>query len=113
MQPGTYIRPHWHLYPPKDESVIVLQGELAVFIFDDQGQVQQTFRLAAGSPNFGIDIVAGVCHTFLPLAEDTVMFEVKPGPYVRATDKDFASWAPADGEPGVEAYVTKLLDWLA
>ncbi len=108
VQPGSYIRPHWHRDPPKDESLILLQGAIEVFIFTDKGEIQQWIRLAAGSPEFGIDLAAGDCHTFIGVEPDTVVYEVKPGPYVRATDKDFAPWAPAEGTEQVKEYLAWL-----
>ena len=39
MAKGTYVAPHRHLDPPKAESFLVLEGEVAFFIFDDAGQV--------------------------------------------------------------------------
>ena len=39
---GTYIAPHRHLDPPKSESFLVLEGELAFFTFDDAGQISTT-----------------------------------------------------------------------
>ena len=97
VQPGSYIRPHRHRDPPKDESLVLLQGAICVFIFEDDGQVRQRIRLASGTGNLGIDLAAGIYHTFIALEPDTVVFEAKPGPYLRATDKDFARWAPAEG----------------
>ncbi len=98
-QPGTYIRPHWHRDPPKDETLVVIRGALAVLIFSDDGDIRQTIKLKAGTSQFGVDLVAGVCHTFICLESDTVVFEVKSGPYHKATDKDFASWVPAEYTP--------------
>jgi cupin fold WbuC family metalloprotein len=39
MIQGTYIAPHRHRDPPKSESFLVLEGELAFFTFDDAGQI--------------------------------------------------------------------------
>jgi cupin fold WbuC family metalloprotein len=108
MQPYSYIQPHRHLHPPKSESVIVLQGVLLCFLFSADGKVEVVHTLAAGSENFGIDSEPGVFHTFLALMEDTVIFEVKPGPYLPGSDKDFAPWAPAEGAPEVEKYMDFL-----
>jgi cupin fold WbuC family metalloprotein len=96
-QPGTYVQPHRHLAPPKAEAILVLRGSLGVVIFDDGGRITQELVLKAGSDQFGVDLHAGVYHTFVILEPDTVLFEVKPGPYQEATDKDFASWAPVEG----------------
>src|SRR5450432_849136 len=40
VQPGSYIAPHRHLDPPKDESWIVLQGALVFFTFDESGNIE-------------------------------------------------------------------------
>jgi cupin fold WbuC family metalloprotein len=108
MQPGSYIQPHRHLFPPKAESVIVLQGAIFVFIFTESGQVETVHTITAGSTNIGIDSEPGVYHTFLAIEEDTVLFEVKPGPYNQADDKDFAPWAPAEGAKGATEYMDYL-----
>lgn len=108
MQPYSYIRPHRHFQPPKAESVIVLQGALLCFIFSANGEVEQIYTLAAGSAHFGVDSEPGVYHTFLALEEDTVLFEAKPGPYQQSSDKDFASWAPAEATPEAETYMEYL-----
>ncbi len=108
MQPYSYIQPHRHLHPPKAESVIVLQGALLCFLFSTEGIVEEVHTLAAGSAVFGIDSEPGVFHTFLALAEDTVIFEVKPGPYQAGSDKDFAPWAPAEGSQDVKGYMDFL-----
>ncbi len=108
LQPGTYIQPHRHLTPPKPESIIVLKGAIGIVTFDAGGQVTEQVALAAGGDRVGIDLHAGVYHTLVALAPDTVLFEVKPGPYDARTDKDFAAWAPAEGSPEAPAYLAAL-----
>ncbi|NQV34213.1 MAG: WbuC family cupin fold metalloprotein [Phycisphaeraceae bacterium] len=108
VQKGTYIRAHRHRTPPKDETLVVLQGGIQVFIFDDAGQIAQTFPVKAGTDVFGVDIKAGICHTFAVMENDTVVFEVKPGPYNPKTDKDFASWAPEEGTSEAAEYLADL-----
>src|SRR3984885_13164766 len=53
MVKGTYVAPHRHLDPPKAESFVVLEGEVAFFIFDDSGNVVRT-ELVGRDP-MGID----------------------------------------------------------
>jgi hypothetical protein len=60
IQPGSYIRPHRHLDPPKDP--------------------------------------------------DTVLYEVKPGPFTPLTDKDFAPWSPRDNSPDAADFLIELED---
>jgi cupin fold WbuC family metalloprotein len=113
MQPGSYVRPHRHRDPPKDEAAIVLRGAAACIIFDDEGRVRDSLRLAAQGHEFGVDIKAGVWHTFFALAPDTVLFEAKTGPYDALTDKEFASWAPAEGSPEAQAYLAGWTEYFA
>jgi len=109
LQPGSYIQPHRHLSPPKSEPIIILRGSLLVFIFDSDGKVDERITLVAGSSRIGVDIRPGEFHTFAALAADTVIFEVKPGPYEALSDKDFASWAPKEGTPEASEYLRDLL----
>jgi cupin fold WbuC family metalloprotein len=108
MEPGTYVQPHRHSSPPKAESIVVLAGAICFVMFDEQGNVNLMQDIVAGSPTFGIDVDAGVYHTFLPLVSGTVVFEAKPGPYSAADDKDFADWAPKEGSEGVVCYLEML-----
>ncbi|MBI3694555.1 MAG: WbuC family cupin fold metalloprotein [Acidobacteria bacterium] len=110
VQPGTYIRPHRHLSPPKAESIVLLRGSIHFVVFEDDGSVRSHAVLATGSASFGIDIKPGVYHTFLALEPDTVLFEVKPGPYEESTDKDFAPWAPAEGSEQAAEFLRGIMN---
>src|SRR6478752_7781136 len=108
VQPGSYIPPHRHSDPPKAESWIVLRGALAFFTFDDRGAITECLEIRAGGEIFGVDLEPGVYHTFLALEPDTVVFEVKDGPYVPSTDKAFPDWAPREGAAEASSYLEKL-----
>ena len=110
IQPGSYIRPHRHLFPPKPESIVLLRGSIHFVIFGDAGQVQSHFILSAGSANFGVDIQPGIYHTFFALEPDTVLFEVKPGPYDEKTDKDFAPWSPAEDDAEASTFLGGIMN---
>lgn len=107
MAAGTYVAPHRHTDPPKSESFVVLQGEVAFFTFDDSGAIATQHIL--GREVVGIDVQPGVWHTLAVLTPYAVCFEVKPGPYSAANDKDFATWAPREGETGAASYLEALL----
>ena len=113
LTPGSYITPHRHLHPPKPESFLVLDGLIEFFIFDDHGAVTQRHTLGpmaeAGATALGIDLAPGVWHTLFALTPRAVCYEVKPGPYSATSDKEFATWAPREGEEGVEGYMRRLL----
>lgn len=114
---GSYVAPHRHAQPPKAESFVVLHGEVGVVLFADDGSITCAHRLraapaeidsAAEAPACGIDLLPGCWHTLVALAPITVIFEVKPGPYDVATDKEFAPWAPAEGSTGSPSYLHRL-----
>ena len=107
MVQGTYVTPHRHLDPPKAESFLVLEGEAAFITFDDTGAIASKHIL--GRDTIGIDIDPGVWHTLVVLSPEVVCYEVKPGPYTAANDKDFAPWAPREGDPAAAAYLERLL----
>jgi aspartate aminotransferase len=113
VQPESYIRPHRHLDPPKAEAFILLRGAIAFFTFENDGRVRDCLRLAAGSERFGVDLGPGVYHSFIALVADTVIYEVKTGPYSPTTDKAFAPFAPEEDDPEAAAYMTALLAELA
>ncbi len=112
VQPGSYIRPHRHCDPDKSESFTVLSGEIAFFSFDDEGRPRDARRIGPRQEALAVDLRPGVWHCFLALDPDTVVFEGKNGPYDPATDKAFAPWAPAEGDPAAEAYQAALLEYL-
>lgn len=108
MQPGTYIPPHRHAAPPKDESIVVVRGSLCFMTFDEMGNILQMTDITAGSDVFGVDVCAGIFHTFFILEPDTAMFEVKSGPFSPVTDKDFPTWAPREGDKAAADYLAML-----
>ena len=108
---GTYIRPHRHSNPAKAESFITLDGEVEVLIFDDAGNVTERHELGrrgAGGMKWGVDLQPGVWHTIVALTDIVVCFEVKPGPWEPSSDKEFAPWAPAEGDEGAISYLAGL-----
>ncbi|HXV20244.1 MAG TPA: WbuC family cupin fold metalloprotein [Desulfuromonadales bacterium] len=109
MEPVSYVRPHRHLTPPKPECFLAVRGRLAAFIFADDGTIERVIPFAAGGATLGVDIPAGVWHAVVSLESGSVFFETKPGPYVPPSDKDFASWAPAEGSVGAADYLAALL----
>ena len=108
IEPASYLAPHRHLDPDKDETMIVVRGRLGIVLFDDFGQVIQTQMLEAGHANCGITLPHGLFHTLVSCAPKTVMFESKAGPYRPLNANERAIWAPGEGEVGVAAYAQML-----
>lgn len=112
LRRGTYIRPHRHADPPKAESFLVLQGAADLILFNGAGVVLARYRLGVESEagkTWGVDLEPGVWHTIVALTEVVVCFEVKPGPWEPSSDKEFAPWAPQEGEPEAALYLEKLI----
>lgn len=103
LQPGTYIRPHRH---PDGvwECFILLQGVCAIVLFDPEGRVSERLELSLASTVIA-EIPSGAWHSVVALAPDTIVMEVKPGPYIPGT---FMDWAPEEGSPEVR----ECLQWL-
>lgn len=95
VQPTSYVRPHRH-EEFRWELFLLLEGEAAALVFDEDGGVLELAVLRRGGTR-AIEIPGGVWHTLLALASDTLLFEVKPGPYRPLGDKDFAPWSPSEG----------------
>jgi cupin fold WbuC family metalloprotein len=102
LQPGTYIQPHLHPLPHAMETIQVLRGALGFLIFEADGSIKSRHLLNADGLGL-IDIESNVWHGFVVLEPDTVILEIKRGPYDPAHDKVFATWAPREGEAGTEA----------
>jgi len=108
IEPDSYIRPHRHLDPGKMEIFLALKGKGAVYLFDDNGKVDDIFLIEEGGETVAVEIPPGLWHTILSLKKGSVFFEIKDGPYVPATDKDFAPWAPQAGDPNCQEYLNRL-----
>lgn len=116
IEPGSYIAPHRHLDPNKDETMVVLRGALGLVVFDDAGRVTLAQKVGAGDTAHGavgVDIPHGTWHTVFALAPDTVFLEAKSGPYLPLTAEERAPWAPAEGAPEAPDYLAGLSRLLA
>ena len=96
FQPGTFVRPHLHPVDFATETILVIRGALGVVIFDEAGRVKERHLLRADGLGL-IDIEARVWHGMTVLEADTVVLEIKRGPYDVRTDKVFAPWAAEEG----------------
>lgn len=108
IEPGSYIRPHRHLDPEKDEAFILMSGRLGIVTFSDDGAVTGKVVLSHGEGVLAADIPAGVFHTALSLEPGTVFYEAKAGPYLPLSEAEKAAWAPGDDDPAAAAYLERL-----
>lgn len=108
IEPGSYIRPHRHLDPEKDEAFILMSGRLGIVTFSDDGRDAETVQLSHAGGNLAADIPHGVYHTAISLESGTVFYETKAGPYRKLNEEEIAPWAPDDNDPQVQAFLLRL-----
>jgi cupin fold WbuC family metalloprotein len=103
---GTYVRPHRHR-SGRWELVSVLRGRLDLLIFALDGAIARRLTLDADAASL-VEIPGETWHTLVFRPPGAAILEIKPGPYEPELDKEFALWAPAEGDPGAAPF----LDWL-
>ena len=109
MHRGSYLPVHRHFSPERSESIAVLRGKVGVLFYDDEGNLTDKREVGPACDCVGFDIEAGVWHGLVVLEDDTVLFEIKQGPFAPIVPENIASWMPdvAD-EEAVEEYVKAL-----
>src|SRR2546428_13766383 len=110
---NTYVRPHKHV--GKSESFHVIEGDVDVVIFADDGQVSDVIEMGSfqsGRPFF-YRIADPLYHTLLIRSPVLVFHETTSGPFKRE-ETVFAAWAPDDSQrEAVDRYLTGLNDIVA
>lgn len=112
VEPFSYVCPHKHEYPDKREAFIILTGKMLVVEFDLLGNITNHIVLDASAGNFGVELPPATYHTIVALESNTVVYEVKDGPYEVSNDKGFAPWAPEEGSANCQEYLMELLEKL-
>jgi cupin fold WbuC family metalloprotein len=104
---SSYFRPHRHT--GKSEFALVIRGLFDVILFDDEGTVTERVSIGPDTGILGLEIPADQFHTWLPMEETSVFFEVKQGPYDPSSSLVFAPWSPEEGSAQAKEYQAKLL----
>lgn len=114
VQPSSYIRPHRHSLAPRVETLLAVRGVFALVVFGEAGDVTSSTLFGSeliaseGQLAFGVEVQPQQWHSVIALREDSVLFEVKAGPFDPGAAKEFADWAPEEGSPEAISY----LRWL-
>jgi len=108
IEPGSYIHPHRHLDPAKDESIVMVRGRMGVLVFDEAGNVLTQLIIGAAGKAVAVDIPHGIFHIMISLEPGTVFFESKSGPYFPLTREEKGEWAPAEGDAEAASYLETL-----
>jgi cupin fold WbuC family metalloprotein len=110
MNKDTYIQPHKHEDPDKREAFIIFKGKGVVVEFNDDGEIADYFILDPAKGKYGCEVAERTWHTVICLEDNSIFYEVKDGPYNPADDKNFATWAPKEGDNGCHEYNEQLLE---
>lgn len=104
---GTYIRPHRHA--SKAESFHIIEGELDVVVFDDDGAVRDVIAMGpyGSGKAFYYRIMEPCFHSVVINTPYVLFHETTNGPFDRS-ETEFAPWAPAEGDPAAPGYVDQL-----
>lgn len=86
MEPGTVIPIQRHRSTA--ETLMLVRGKMKVILYDDNKNIIEESVLSHELGNYGVHIPAGVWHCVEILEPNTVMFEVKEGPYAPLAPDD-------------------------
>ena len=112
VEKDAYFPPHKHENPDKREIFIILKGRVLVIEFDGKGKIKDHIVLDPNEGNFGVEIPAKKWHSLIPLEEQSVLYEIKDGPYDKKEDKIFAGWAPEETSEDAQKFVLGVLQQL-
>lgn len=88
FQLGTILPIHRHLHPAKKETFVLLQGKLEVIIFNEDRTEKSRIELSKESGNLMVELMPEDWHLIEVLESDTVILEIKQGPYIPFQDID-------------------------
>lgn len=80
-----------HRHKNTAETYILLRGKIRVEFYNENGDITELIDLDPTTGRYGIDIPQGQWHSLKVLAPDSVIFEVKDGPYTPITAEDILS----------------------
>ena len=107
MMNDSYMQPHLHPGVEKIEKIYILEGTLAVFFFNDHGEIINTTILKKGDIEM-IAVPAFMWHTYVMLTEYAVTYETMMGKYDPQTWKNFFSIAPEENALNSQEYLQNL-----
>lgn len=99
--------------------LIAVRGLMVLVTFDDYGKILEIHRFGAGprmvNSNIllGAEIPPGTWHTVVSLEPESVLLEVKAGPFDPDAPKILAPWAPEEGTSEGEIYLDDLVKVIA
>lgn len=102
-----YVRPHKHIQ--KTESMTILEGEVDVVLFNEDGKIREINQLGAPETGkiFYQRLPQETYHMLIIRTKLLVFHEITEGPF-RRVDTIFPDWAPAEQDITSMEYVKKI-----
>lgn len=101
----SYIEPHSHVLPNQWESFVVLVGQIRLITFSDNGVVLTVNELNQGSI---VELEPKIIHTLISISEESLIYELKEGPFIAAHAKNRVKWAAVEGTAMEVNFVKQL-----
>ncbi len=108
----SYIRPHRHRIDPKEEILICLSGDFAIVFFSNNGKIVDIQRIkpvSASNNSYGIVIQPDQWHMVVSISPNSLILEIKQGPFISEISKEFANWAPEENSDSAQIYLNEIL----
>lgn len=86
LEIGTILPIHRHCHT--SETYMLLRGKIRVMFYNEMREETDSFLLDPLSGNYGVQIPVGQWHTLEVLEDNSVIFEVKDGPYTPLAPED-------------------------
>lgn len=108
---NAYITPHYHT---KDEMIVILEGLCGLVIFDSKGNKKDFYIISSEKNNkenkyhYGYQINANTYHTLVSLTKESVLLEIKNGPFNEKNNKFIPNWAPKEDTNESKLFLEKL-----
>ncbi|MGE5457965.1 MAG: WbuC family cupin fold metalloprotein [Methanococcaceae archaeon] len=113
IEPNSYVRPHKHMHSNVNEIFLILRGRVLVVEFNDKGEITNHVVLNFENGIKGVELPPNTWHSLITLEENSVLYEIRAGPYKEETDKVFADWAPYEGTNEAREFINKVLSTYA
>ena len=103
---GNYVPPHRHYN--KVESFHIMEGKLAIVIFNNDGSIIKAIHLSRDGDIY-YKLQEPMYHSIIPLTDYVIYHEITDGPFI-LDDKDEAKWAPRkENSLEVKAYQKEII----
>jgi cupin fold WbuC family metalloprotein len=112
IEPASYIRPHRH--PGKSEAFHIIEGEVDIVIFSDDGAIERIVPLGekGGNRAFYYRMSEPRFHTLVIRSDLLIVHEITNGPFA-PEGTIYAAFAPGEGDPAAAAFQADLVKRVA